>query len=75
MRLLDVAVVRALLQLNYKKLGINYKKISNYYLIKGLGPNGFNTNKKISPNAGNSGTFARLILGLLVNANNEIKII
>ncbi len=58
-----------------KKLGINYKKISNYYLIKGLGPNGFNTNKKISLNAGNSGTFARLILGLLVNANNEIKII
>ena len=58
-----------------KKLGINYKKISNYYIIKGLGPNGFNTNKKISLNAGNSGTFARLILGLLVNANNEIKII
>ena len=58
-----------------KKLGINYKKISNYYLIKGLGPSGFNTNKKISLNAGNSGTFARLILGLLVNANNEIKII
>ena len=58
-----------------KKLGINYKKISNYYLIKGLGPNGFNTNKKIILNAGNSGTFARLILGLLVNTNNEIKII
>ena len=58
-----------------KKLGINYKKISNYYLIKGLGPNGFNTNKKISLNAGNSGTFARLILGLLVNSNNEIKIV
>ena len=58
-----------------KKLGIYYKKISNYYLIKGLGPNGFNTNKKIILNAGNSGTFARLILGLLVNTNNEIKII
>ena len=58
-----------------KKLGINYEKISNYYLIKGLGPNGFNTNKKIILNAGNSGTFARLILGLLVNTNNEIKII
>ena len=58
-----------------KKLGINYKKKSNYYLIKGLGPNGFNTNKKISLNAGNSGTFARLILGLLVNSNNEIKIV
>ena len=58
-----------------KKLGIYYKKISNYYLIKGLGPNGFNTNKKIILNAGNSGTFARLILGLLVNTNNEIKLI
>ena len=58
-----------------KKLGINYEKKSNYYLIKGHGPNGFNTNKKISLNAGNSGTFARLILGLLVNSNNEIKIV
>ena len=58
-----------------KKLGINFKKKNNYYLIQGLGPNGFNTNKKISLNAGNSGTFARLILGLLVNSNNEIKIV
>ena len=58
-----------------KKLGINYEKKSNYYLIKGHVPNGFNTNKKISLNAGNSGTFARLILGLLVNSNNEIKIV
>lgn len=58
-----------------KKLGIKYKKKRDYHLIKGFGLNGFKTNKKINLNAGNSGTFARLILGLLVNSNNEIKIV
>ena len=58
-----------------KKLGIKYKKKRDYHLIKGFGLNGFKTNKKINLNAGNSGTFARLILGLLVNSNNEIKIL
>ena len=58
-----------------KKLGIKYEKKSSYYLIRGFGLSGFKTNKKISLNAGNSGTFARLILGLLVNSANEIKIV
>ena len=58
-----------------KKLGIKYEKKKNYYLIKGFGLNGFKTDKKISLNAGNSGTFARLILGLLVNAVKEVRII
>ena len=58
-----------------KKLGIKYKKKRDYHLIKGFGLNGFKTNKKINLNAGNSGTFARLILGLLVNSRNEIKIV
>ena len=58
-----------------KKLGINYEKRKKYYLINGFGLNGFNTNKKININAGNSGTLARLILGLLVNSKKEIKII
>ena len=58
-----------------KKLGINYKKIKNCYRIKGYGLNGFNTKKKISINAGNSGTLARLILGLLVNSKNEVTIV
>ena len=31
--------------------------------------------KNITINAGNSGTLARLILGLLINSNNQIKLI
>ena len=57
-----------------KKLGIKYKKLKNYYKIFGLGINGYET-KKTKIDAGNSGTLARLILGLLINAKNEIKII
>ena len=56
-------------------LGIQYKKINNCYEIYGLGINGYNLAKKVTINAGNSGTLARLILGLLVNSNKEIKII
>ena len=56
------------------KLGINYKKKNNIYEINGFGLSGYNTSKKVTLNAGNSGTFARLILGLLVNANNKITI-
>ncbi len=58
-----------------KKLGIKYKKNKKFYKIYGLGLKGFNTQKKLVLSAGNSGTFARLILGLLVNSNNYIKII
>ncbi len=58
-----------------KKLGINYKKLKKYYEITGFGLTGFNTNSKIKIDAGNSGTFARLILGLLVNSNNQITLI
>ena len=57
------------------KLGINFKKIKNYYEIDGFGLQGFNTQKKLVLNAGNSGTFARLILGLLVDSKNQITII
>ena len=57
-----------------KKLGIEYKKIKNYYEIYGFGLSGFNTLKKTVINAGNSGTFARLILGLLVDSKNQIEV-
>ena len=56
------------------KLGIQYKKINNFYEIKGYGLNGYNTKKEINLDAGNSGTFARLILGLLVNSDKQITI-
>ena len=58
-----------------KKLGVNYKKIGKYYKIHGYGINSYKTNKKLIINAGNSGTLARLILGLLIDSKNEVKII
>ncbi len=61
--------------LSIKKLGIKYKKVKNYYEIDGYGIDGFNIKKNITINAGNSGTLARLILGILINAKKEIKII
>ena len=57
-----------------KKLGIKYKKIKNCYRIYGFGLSGYKLKKKINLNAGNSGTLARLILGLLININKEVTI-
>ena len=39
------------------------------------GLNGFDTQKEITINAGNSGTLARLILGLLVKSKKKVKLI
>ena len=58
-----------------RKLGINYKKVKNIYYIEGYGINGFNIKKKTIIDAGNSGTLARLILGLLVKTKYKIKLI
>jgi len=52
--------------------GFNYKKKCSIY---GKGLNGFNYKKNIVLNAGNSGTFARLILGLLVKSPYYVKLI
>ncbi len=56
-----------------KKLGINYKKKNKIYYIKGFGLNGFDIKKNTTINAGNSGTLARLILGLLVKSKFIVK--
>ena len=58
-----------------KKLGVKILFKNNISLIYGNGLNGFNYKKNISINAGNSGTFARLLLGLLIKCPYEIKII
>ena len=58
-----------------KKLGIQCRKRGNTFYIQGFGLNGFNTHKKITVNAGNSGTLARLILGLLVKSKKRVKLI
>ena len=57
-----------------KKLGIKFEKKKNIYEINGLGLNGFEVKKNINIYAGNSGTLARLILGLLVKTTKTIKL-
>ena len=58
-----------------KKLGIRIFLKKKKCLIYGKGLNGFTYKKKIVLDAGNSGTFARLILGLLVKSPHYIKLI
>ena len=58
-----------------EKLGIKFEKKKNYYQINGYGINGYKTDKNQTINAGNSGTLARLILGLLISSKKKIKII
>ncbi len=58
-----------------KKLGVNFKKKGNVCYIYGFGINGFNILKNTTINAGNSGTLARLILGLLVKSKFKVKLI
>ncbi len=58
-----------------KKLGVKIKKNKKNCKIYGVGINGYNYNKKITLDAGNSGTLSRLILGLLIHSKNKIKII
>ena len=58
-----------------RKLGIKiFLKKKDCY-IHGQGLNGFEYKKNIVLNAGNSGTFARLILGLLVKSPYYIKLV
>ena len=58
-----------------RKLGVNITFNKKKCSIYGKGLNGFNYKKNIVLNAGNSGTFARLILGLLVKSPYYIKLI
>ena len=57
-----------------KKLGVKIKLTKKKCEIIGLGLNGFNS-KNVILNAGNSGTFGRLILGLLTHTKFKTKII
>ena len=58
-----------------KKLGIKYKLKKKKCEIFGLGLNGYKIKKNIILDAGNSGTLARLIMGLLIHSKEKIKII
>jgi len=58
-----------------RKLGVKIKKESNYYLIYGKGLNSLYAKKNLSLNFGNSGTLARLLIGILsTTADIEIKV-
>ena len=58
-----------------KKLGIKIFLNKKNCYVYGKGLNGFEYKKNIVLNAGNSGTFARLILGLLVKSPFYIKLV
>ena len=58
-----------------KTLGIKVKLKKNFCEIYGKGLDGYKYKKNIILDAKNSGTLGRLILGLLVNSDKEIKII
>ena len=57
-----------------KKLGIKVKIFKKKCEIISNGLNSFNYKKSLTLDAGNSGTLARLILGLLVHSKNKIRI-
>ena len=57
-----------------RKLGVKVNLRKNYCEVNGVGINGYKYKNNINLNAGNSGTLARLILGLLVHSNKKIKI-
>jgi 3-phosphoshikimate 1-carboxyvinyltransferase len=57
-----------------KKLGVKINLYKKKCEIYGLGVNGFKYKKNITLDAGNSGTLARLILGLLIHSKYKIKI-
>ncbi len=57
-----------------KKLGIKVKLSKNICEINGLGLNGYKYKDNLKLDAGNSGTLARLIMGLLIHSNKKVKI-
>ena len=57
-----------------KKLGVKIKLNKQKCEIIGQGLNSFKYKKNIILNAGNSGTLARLIMGLLIHSKNKITI-
>ena len=58
-----------------KKLGLKIKINRTECKIYGKGINGYKYKKNITIDAKNSGTLGRLIMGLLINTTNPIKVI
>ncbi len=58
-----------------KKFGIKVVRKKSFFMIFGKGIDGYNYKKNIVINAENSATLGRLILGLVINSTNTIKLI
>ncbi len=58
-----------------KKLGIKFKLKKNICKIYGKGIDGYSYKKNLVINAQNSGTLGRLILGLIINSPEKIKLV
>ena len=58
-----------------KKLGVKTKILNDKCEIVGVGLNGYRYKQNLVLDAGNSGTLARLIMGLLIHTNEDIKLI
>ena len=58
-----------------RKLGVKIFFKNKICYLYGNGLSGFNYKKNILINAGNSGTFARLLLGLIIKTPNKIKLV
>ena len=58
-----------------KKLGVKVKLSKNYCTVIGNGIKGYKYKKNIIINSKNSGTLARLIMGILIDTPYKIKII
>ncbi len=58
-----------------KKLGVKIKLKKTYCQVNGVGVNGFKFRNNLKLDAGNSGTLARLILGLLVHSKKKVTLI
>ena len=58
-----------------KKLGVNYIKKEKFIEVHGVGINGFKIKNNTIIDAGNSGTLARLIMGLCSASEKKFKII
>ncbi len=58
-----------------KQIGVSIIKKNKIYQVEGLGINNFNIKSNCVINAGNSGTLARLILGVISGSSKKIKLI
>ena len=58
-----------------RKLGVKITFNNNVCSITGNGLGSFKINNRVTIDAGNSGTFARLLLGLLIKGTHKVKLI